>query len=279
MSLLAIKFIAFVAILVVGLVGGAIPFLAARSHGSHRFFSLGNSLAGGIFLGAGFSHLLPEASEVFEDLVEYPVAPLLAAVGVGVLLLIDRVLFEGPARPGQANDAKQPIYPVVLLVVLSIHSVIAGTALGLESEVATSVLVMLGILFHKGSAAFALMVSVCASGADRRRLWTVLTIFVMMTPLGIVVGTVASSIVEGQAATLIEASFNALAAGTFIYVAILDVINAEMSRIDDRVAHFVRSTLMGEDDVPMPSQDTDRILKFVLVIVGIAAMAVLGIWM
>ena len=74
MSLLAIKFIAFVAILVVGLVGGAIPFLAARNHGSHRFFSLGNSLAGGIFLGAGFIHLLPEASEVFEDLVEYPVS-------------------------------------------------------------------------------------------------------------------------------------------------------------------------------------------------------------
>ena len=278
MSLLAIKCIAFVAILAVGLVGGAIPFLAARHHGSHRFFSLGNSFAGGIFLGAGFIHLLPEASEVFEEVSEYPLAPLLAAAGVGVLLLIDRVVFEVPARPGHAKGPKQPIYPVVLLVVLSIHSVIAGTALGLESEVATSVLVMVGILFHKGSAAFALMVSVYASGADRRRLWTVLTVFVVMTPLGIVLGMVASSIVEGQVATLIEASFNALAAGTFIYVAILDVINAEMSRIDDRVAHFIRSTLAGEDDVPMPLQDGDRILKFVLVVVGLASMAVLGVW-
>ena len=128
----------------------------------------------------------------------------------------------------------QPIYPVVLLVVLSIHSIIAGIALGLEAEVVASVLVMLGILFHKGSAAFALMVSVHASGAGKRRLWTVLTIFVLMAPLGIVLGTVGLSLLEGRVAMLIEGSFTALAAGTFIYVAILDVIDAEMSRIDDR---------------------------------------------
>jgi len=276
-SLLTIKIIAALSILAIGIAGGIIPLLAARHHGSRRFLSLGNSLAGGIFLGAGFIHLLPEAGEAFEGTFDYPVAPLLAAVGVG-LLLIDRVLFEGYARPGQVKKTRQPLYPLVLLIVLSIHSVIAGTALGLEAEVATSVMVMLGILFHKGSAAFALMVSVRSSGADRRRLWTVLTVFVAMTPLGIVLGTVASNLIEGQAVELIEGCFNALAAGTFIYVAILDVINAEMSRIDDRVAHFIRSTLIGKDDVPMPVKDTDRFLKFVLVFVGLAGMAVLGIW-
>ncbi len=281
MSWLAIKVIAAVAILAVGVVGGIIPLLATRHHASRRFLSLGNALAGGIFLGVGFLHLLPEAGEALEEVVEYPLAPLLAAVGVGVLLLIDRVLFETThaAGSGQGGKTHQPIYPLVLLVVLSIHSIIAGIALGLEPEVAAAVLVMLGILFHKGSAAFALMVSVHASGADKRRLWTVLTIFVVMTPLGIVFGTVASSFLEGRAAMLIEGSFNALAAGTFIYVAILDVIDAEMSRADDRVAHYVRSALMGEDDVPMPLQDTDRIFKFVLVLVGLASMAVLGIWM
>ena len=277
-SFLAIKVVAAVVILVVGIVGGVIPLLAARHHASRRFLSLGNSLAGGIFLGAGFIHLLPEAGAALGgEMIEYPLATLLAAIGVCVLLLIDRVLFETTRAGG--GGTHQLIYPLVLLVVLSVHSIIAGIALGLEAEVAASVLVMLAILFHKGSAAFALMVSVHASGADMRRLWTVLTIFVVMTPLGIVLGTVVSSLLEGQAAMLIEGSFNALAAGTFIYVAILDVIDAEMSRIDVRVAHFVRSALIGEDDVPMPSQDTDRIFKFVLVLVGLTSMAVVGIWM
>ena len=281
MSILSIKVIAAVAILGVGIVGGLIPLLAARRQAGRRFLSLGNALAGGIFLGAGFIHLLPEAAEALEEVVEYPLAALLAALGVGVLLLIDRVVFESSRAQGseQAGGTSQPIYPIVLLVVLSIHSVIAGIALGLEPEVAASVLVMLGILFHKGSAAFALMVSAHSSGADKARLRLILTVFVLMTPLGILLGTVAANMLEGSAASLIEGSFNALAAGTFIYVAILDVIDAEMSRFDDRLARFVSSALMGDDDVAMPVRDADRILKFLLVLAGLGSMAVLGIWM
>ena len=281
MSLLAVKIIAALATLAVGILGGIIPRLAARRQKSRRFLSLGNALAGGIFLGAGFIHLLPEAAEALEEVVDYPLAALLAALGVGMLLLIDRVVFESARALGSAQPAatRQPIYPVVLLVVLSIHSIIAGIALGLEPEVAASVLVMLGILFHKGSAAFALMVSAHSAGADSRRLTLILSVFVVMTPLGILVGTVAANLLEGTAATVIEGCFNALAAGTFIYVAVLDVIDAEMSRFDDRVARFVSSALMGEGDVAMPVQDRDRFLKFVLVIAGLASMAVLAIWM
>ena len=277
-SLLAIKIVATVAILGVATIGGIIPLLMTRHNASHRFFSLGNSLAGGIFLGAGFIHLLPEASEVLEDAVEYPLGPMLAAVGVALLLLIDRVVFENRAQPDQDKAKPRPIYPVVLLIVLSIHSAIAGAALGLQSDAVTSIFVVVAILCHKGSAAFALIVSMVAAGAERKRLWAVLAIFASMTPLGIVLGTVASGILEGEVAVLIEASFNALAAGTFIYVAILDVINAEMSRIDDRVAHFVRSAMVGDDDLPMPTEDTDRLLKFSLVLVGFIGMALVGVW-
>ena len=280
MLLLEIKLVDALAILAVGIVGGMIPLLAARHDTSRRFLSLGNALAGGIFLGAGFIHLLPEAGEALEGVVDYPLAPLLAAVGVVALLLIDRVLFESSHARGTDENAesRQPIYPLVLLVVLSIHSVIAGIALGTESEVAASLLVMIAILSHKGSAAFALIVSVQAAGADRRRLLRVLTIFVVMTPLGVLLGTVASGLYEGDAALLIEGSFNALAAGTFIYVAILDVIDAEMYKSDDRVAHYVRSSLLGDNDMPMLEQDTDRIYKFILIFVGLVSMAVLALW-
>ncbi len=278
MSLLAIKIAAALAILAVGIVGGLIPSLVLRRDASHRFMSLGNCLAGGIFLGAGFIHLLPEADAELHEFVDYPLAPLLAAVGVGVLLLIDRVLFELRSHVGRLEGRRQPIYPVVLLVVLSMHSIIAGIALGLESTVATSVLVMIGILLHKGSAAFALAVTVLTSGSNKTNVKAILSIFVSMTPLGIALGTVASSVLAGPTASLIQGSFNALAAGTFIYVAILDVINAEMSRIDDRIADFLRSTFSGEDDVPLPLRDTDRVLKFLLVLVGLASMAVLGAW-
>ena len=281
MSLVALKVIAALAILAIAIVGGIVPLLAARHQASRRLLSLGNALAGGIFLGAGFIHLLPEAGEALEDFSDYPLAALLAAFGVGVLLLVDRVVFESTRGrgPERASGPRQPIFPVVLLVVLSIHSIIAGIALGLEPEVAASVLVMIGILFHKGSAAFALMASAYSAGAGKMRLRVILGAFVVMTPLGILLGTVASNLLEDQAATLIEGTFMALAAGTFIYVAILDVIDAEMSRFDDRLARFVSSALIGKDDVAMPLRDSDRLLKFVLVVAGLASMAVLGIWM
>ena len=99
-----------------------------------------------------------------------------------------------------------------------------------------------------------------------------------MTPLGIVLGTGASSVLQGQVASVVEGSLRAVAAGTFIYVANLDVISAEMPRIDDRVARFVRSAMMGQADVPMPERDADRAFKFLLVAVGLVCMAVLGLW-
>ncbi len=278
MDSLAVKIIAGLAILAIAVVGGAIPILVARRQASLRYLSLGNALAGGIFLGVGFVHLLPEADEALRRVIDYPLAPLLAALGVGLLLLIDRVVLEGRNSALGQNEGptRRPFYAFVLLIVLSVHSAIAGMALGLQPEAAAVLVVMLGILFHKGSAAFALIVT--AHSAGNLKLWQTLWLFSVMTPLGIVFGTLAGQMFEGRTALVFEGSFNALAAGTFIYVAVMDVLDAELSRERDRIAHYVRSALMGEDDVPMPEQDRDRALKFALVMIGIGTMAVMGLW-
>ncbi len=280
MSAFTIKIIAALAILAVGVVGGLIPILVTRHNASHRFLSLGNALAGGIFLGAGFLHLLPEAGEALDERFEYPVGPLLAAAGVCLLLLIDRVLFESirPATARALSLDHKSYHPLVLLTVLSIHAVIAGIAVGLETESAALLLVAGAIVCHKGSASFALVVCALASGSELKKAAVALGVFVAMTPIGIFLGMTSSAFLDGQSAVILEGSFNALAAGTFIYIAILDVIDAEMSTIDDRIAHFARSALLGRDDQPMPQQDPDRMLKFLLVLGGLAAMALIGIW-
>ncbi len=279
-SLLVLKIVAALSVLGVAILGGIVPLLAERLQASRRFFSLGNALAGGIFLGVGFTHLLPEAVEVLDGFVEYQLGPLLAAAGIVLLLWIDRVYFEsmGAGADESEENRRQPVYPIIMLAALSIHSVITGIALGLEPEITASLLVMTGIFLHKGSAAFALMVSASKSGLSASHLRTILTVFVLMTPLGILFGTSVSSLMEGEAAELAEGIFNALAAGTFIYVAIMDVIGGEMSRIEDRRARFVSSVLTGDEDVEMPVHDEDRWLKFVLVLVGLGSMAVLGVW-
>ena len=94
MSIVEVKILAALAILAMGILGGIVPLAAARHGTGRRLLSFGNALAGGIFLGAGFIHLLPEAGEALKEVVDYPLAPLVAALGIGLLLLIDRVVFE-----------------------------------------------------------------------------------------------------------------------------------------------------------------------------------------
>ena len=276
-SLVATKLIAAASILAIALIGGAIPMAAARYQSSRRFFSLGNAFAGGLFLGVGFIHLLPEGIEQLGEVVDYPLAPLLAALGLGALLLIDRVIFDGRhVQPESGTAQGHPIYPLVLLLLLSIHSIITGLSLGLESHASTAIILALGIMLHKGSEAFALMVSTISANFAANRRNALLGVFAAMTPVGILAGILGASVLHGDAAALVEGSFNALAAGTFIYIAILDIIDEEFSKRDVRMAKFVMSTLTGDDDVPMPTQDRDRFFKFLLVIAGIVVMALIG---
>jgi zinc transporter 1/2/3 len=243
MSLLAVKGLAILAIIAVGLIGGAIPMRAARRESSARFFSLGNAFAGGIFLGAGFLHLLPDGATNLGSFSAYPLAALFTASGMVVLLLIDKVVFghvEDDAGGGRASSPGISAY--VLVVILSVHSIIAGLSVGFEPKLASTLIILAAILMHKGSAAFALSISMERHGVPRLRQLRILGLFVLMTPLGVVIGSLASSVVTGAAASPLEGIFDSVAAGTFIYVAILEVIAEEFSGGENRWGKF---TLIG----------------------------------
>ena len=281
MELLTIKLLAALGIVAITVIGGAIPLLAARRQVGWRFFSLGNAFAGGIFLGVGFIHLLPEGIHELEELVDYPLGALLAVVGVALLLLIDRVIFDHGHGHGEVpSDGRQrgSIYPYMLLVLLSIHSIAAGIALGLEAALSTAIVIIVGILAHRGSESFALMVSAHAAGLEARRQKIMLAIMASTVPVGILIGLAASNFLSelSEVRTLIEGGFVAFAAGTFIYVAIIDIIHEEFAKREVRVARFVMSVLSGDDDVPAPTASDDRAAKFLLIVAGIAFMGVIA---
>ena len=124
-DIVTVKAISFVAILAIAIVGGLIPLLSAKSTNSERFFSLGNAFAGGLFLGVGFIHLLPEGMEMLSAYSEFPWGAVTATAGFGVLLLLDRILFpEYQVSDSLRNSGTESIYPYVLLAMLSIHSIV-----------------------------------------------------------------------------------------------------------------------------------------------------------
>ena len=131
---------------------------------------LANCFAGGVFLGAGLIHMLPDAhaniQSVFRDM-QYPHFMLVAGVAFLLVLFVDKVV----TFPKFSHTATGPdggtAYPYFLALLLSVHSVITGIALGLEQTLIGAIAILVAVLAHKSIAAMALGIS-DASPADSR---------------------------------------------------------------------------------------------------------------
>jgi len=255
MTVLEFKIIAVVVIFLVGLSSGLFPLRFAVSKGDQLLFSLGNSLAGGIFLGAGLLHLLPDGIEFLSGATDYPLAMLLAAGSLGILLFLEKVIFiESDAHNLEDIGTSSDFQPYLLALILSIHSFIAGAALGIEKTILASIILFVAIIAHKGGAAFALGISMVRGGVIKRRHIKVILLFSIMTPIGIFVGSGLSRAFGSSTGQVLEGVFDSLAAGTFIYVAVLDIIEEEFS---------------------IPGNE---FLKFISIILGLGLMALLAVW-
>lgn len=216
----------------VALIGGYFAFSLANRKNSSKLFSLGNSFSGGIFLGAGLLHLLPDSVEGFSEALpnfEFPIAYLICVFGFILILFFENVLLRSEHSDTVFDHFKSGIYPYLLTIALSIHSIIAGIALGAESNIEMASLVLVAIIAHKGSAAFALIVNLFSSDVNRKRIRTILFLFSVMTPFGILFGLIATLNLNDSYTMLLTSTFDALAAGTFIYISILDIIHGEFS--------------------------------------------------
>lgn len=234
------KVIAFGVIFAVGLCGGLLALGVGRSRSSEVFLSLGSAFAAGIFLGAGLVHLMPDSisalNDTFTDL-EFPIGFLLTAVGFVVILFLERILL-GDSHGHGASAPAGNLSSYALAIVLSVHSVLAGAALGTENTLAGLAIIFFAIVVHKAAAGFALVVDFQRAGFPRKETIAILALFSAMTPLGILLGAVLDHLLEERYGRLFEGVFDALAAGTFLYIAILEIISKEFAEPERLVSKF-----------------------------------------
>ena len=260
MAFWGVKLIAIIAIAAVGLAGGWFALWAERKGGAETFFSLGSAFAAGVFMGAGLIHLLGDAVQGFNKAwpgLDYPLAFLLAGASCVLILWLEKVLLAAgpPSEHGAPPAAAGRVASYTVLIVLSTHSILAGIALGAEGTVLGSLAIFAAIIAHKGSAAFALAVDLRRGGIERGPIGKWVLIFSLMTPLGVVLGLLFKAASSGTGGRGLEAVFDALAAGTFIYIAALDIMAEEFS---------TRRRLGA---------------KFGLVCAGLGLMALIAVWM
>jgi zinc transporter 1/2/3 len=261
---------AFVVLLLIGALGGLLPLKARELHSNRdRYLALGNTFSGGLFLCAGFSHMLGEALEGFQER-ELPVdAPLLYCLfGILATLFVEKVLlsyFHGDAsdahggggggghshvhgllnvdheidstaksRPSLAST----LQTYMLTILLSMHSIIEGVALGVEENIDDASRVLMAIAAHKSFAAFALGLSLVRGGASNAALVRIVMLFAFMSPVGVLLGALFTLNLDGDDSVW-SGAIQAFAAGSFIYVALVEILLEEFSRPHDRALKFV----------------------------------------
>ncbi|KAK9787611.1 hypothetical protein WJX73_010713 [Symbiochloris irregularis] len=156
---------------------------------------------------------------------------------------------------GKAGDSSKPAVvsfttAVLMAVALCFHSILEGAAMGAQDNVVDTMHIFIAIAAHKGLAAYALGSSLVDSQSEGHRFWTVIGSFAGATPLGILIGNLLASFGTGRAA----ASLSALASGTFLYVAFMEVIPRELRDADH------------------------QLWKLLMLMTGFGAMSVLAIW-
>lgn len=282
MSIVTLKLLLLVVILGSGWIGGLIPLQKANAQ-SPRFLSLGNAFAAGIFLGIGLIHMLGDASEIWRTALEwrYPIALFLAGTAFLFVLWFEHVALPGrlhhavhapggmvanldaaePPHPITLDENSPPsnkpssLYPYALIIALSIHSLIVGVAMGAQSGLANVVLIFVAIAAHKSTAGFALGVSLARAGVPRRRALRLIGLFAVITPIGILTGLIVRQTLANHAQIVFEATFLALSAGSFVYIAAFDIIRDEFLQ-------------------PGP-----RALKWLLAGTGYGLMGLLALWL
>jgi len=248
MSIFIFKTVMGFLIITTALAGAYLAFKIKQSNRSTLYFSLGNTFAAGIFLGAGLIHMLPDATEGFHAVLDssFPFGPFVASLGFLLILFVEKAM---------TGNIKEVSYPYILIFILSIHSIIVGIAFGTEGSMSQSIVIAIAVLAHKGSAAFALCVSMLKSKMGTGTIIKLIAMFSLMTPLGILIGVWIANVLSGKAAQFNIAVFDALAAGTFLYVAIMDIFNEEFKH------------------------NTHTYFKLILAVSGVLLMALLAVWL
>lgn len=211
---------------------------------------LGEAFASGVFLGVALFHMLPVARESFALIwptLQYPVSELICGIGFMCLLFIERCSLT------KAGCRHAVSLPYLFALMLAVHSLLEGSLLGLTTDIPTVTMIFIAIIAHKGSASFALCVTLIKQNLKMFHVVLIMAMFALVTPIGILCGSLVNQLAKSN---LLIAIFNAGAAGSFLYMATLHHVQFHQ-RTTERVQNW---------------------LEFILLVFGLISMAVVAIW-
>lgn len=252
MTLVYYKAIAAVLVFITSVATALYPLKKRTTHDHAESIELGEALASGIFLGAAFFHMLPDAINMFSHLYGSLTYPVPEAICVGAFLFL--LFLERLSLTSELIRSKNSI-PYLLTGILIIHALIEGAALGIGATFSEAFMIFIAVIAHKGSESFALCMTMLRHQLPFRRILLIIILFSLMTPAGIWLGALINLHTFARNGALAAACFNAFAAGTFLYISTLHHV------------HFHKH-----------AQDARGMLEFGSLVAGLVAMGVIALW-
>jgi len=131
---------------------------------------------------------------------------------------------------GNSNDSHgSNMY--VLGLLLSVHSLIEGIALGVEDTLGDTTNILIAISGHKIFDAFAFGISLVKNNTPTDKIIKYVLVFALTTPLGILMGF---TFLPNPGQSYLAEVVKAISSGTFIYIALVEVILEEFEHPKDK---------------------------------------------
>jgi zinc transporter 1/2/3 len=248
---LAFKWASAAVIWITTLAGSILPMWITTLKWTSRL----EALAGGVFLGAGLAHLLADSFEDIGELSEYPTAPAVALGTFVILTAVElfsygehdeefqvgeeahhhhSAQFESipdktallQSGGSEANSQAEvqlfgtkacslTVPTTSLYIIMDVHSVIEGLALGILSREGALIAIFCAIVGHKPVEAFALSLIILKDKPTKLLFWILVIFYTLMSPIGLISGIYITKETENPWVTGVIAAFSA---GTFLFV-------------------------------------------------------------
>lgn len=211
------KLILAAGIFLLSLATGLMPL--RLSDRNQFWIKISSAFASGIFISAAMLHLLPSAVNMWQQISSnsYPLIYLICIATALFLTSLERAL------PLKAHDHSHCLHPhtetsLCLLALVTLHSFIEGAAIGLPTNQLESLIIFLAVLAHKGSESFAVGYKLKELGMPNTTNHYLIILFALITPAGILLASSVSAQLGGYTGAYLLAIFNAITAGTFLYL-------------------------------------------------------------
>lgn len=237
LSATSLKIIFGISIFIVILIAGWYPFKKRISDDKHIDLPIGETLATGVFLGAGLLHMLPESNNLFKAMgYNYPFAFIISGAVFLIFLWFEHLGKElyhhhgaehhahssephNHCKEHHEHKAEHPAFALLAWGMLSIHSLMLGAALGLAHYNSMIIMLFLAIITHKWAESFAIAVQLNKSSMSTNKSMLFFLLFSFMTPTGIYFGWYFGHGVETN--SIFDPILLAASAGTFLYLGTL----------------------------------------------------------